>query len=57
MQIGFGETTYSVDESAREVTVTASILTGSISHDIVVEFKTTDRSAEGIGYVHTSRIY
>lgn len=57
MQIGFGETTYIVDESAGKAIVTASILTGSISDDIVVEFKTMERSAEGTGYMYTGRMY
>lgn len=44
-------------ESAGEVTVTVSILTGGVSNDIVVAFETTERSAEGIGSMHTSRLY
>ena len=54
MQIGFRETTYSVVESAGEVTVTVSILTGGVSNNIVVAFETTERSAKGI---HTTTDY
>lgn len=47
VQIGFEQATYSVDESAGDVTVTVRILSGVVANDIIVSFDTAERSAEG----------
>ena len=51
--IGFNQTTYSVCEDAGGVTVSVSVMNGTISEDVIITLSTApDGSATGI-YVET----
>ena len=47
LTIGFDETLYSVDETAGEVRLGVSVLSGTLSSDVVVKVITMERSARG----------
>ena len=45
MTIGFDDTSYTVNESDGEVSVSVGVLTGDLSRDIIIGFNTVDVSA------------
>lgn len=48
VQIGFERILYSVNEAARQVTLSVAVLSGSLSDEVLIRLNTQDGSAKGM---------